>query len=68
MTSNLVVDNNLVVDYNLVVDDNMLILKTLLKQTSSDTVAYSPLDSGVIVESGKVPFLFLLFEFSFKFI
>jgi len=28
--------------------------KTLLTQTSSDTVAYSPLDSGVIVESGKV--------------
>ena len=28
--------------------------KSILAQTSSDTVAYSPLDSGVIVESGKV--------------
>lgn len=41
----------------LVVDNDRLILTQQIlsfAQTSSDTVAYSPLDSGVIVESGKV--------------
>ena len=34
--------------------NNQIWTEMIFAQTSSDTVAYSPLDSGVIVESGKV--------------
>jgi len=40
--------------YTSLVESRPSATKTLLTQNSSDTVAYSPLDSGVIVESGKV--------------
>ena len=34
--------------------NNQIWTEMIFAQASSDTVAYSPLDSGVIVESGKV--------------